>query len=155
MLTTEKITTGMITKEQWSQLQQQLASSHVVVTLELDGNRLTIERRHMTENRTALCVFINGSIRIGSGWPDSDHFSSLTEKVWRKRSKALYGPAKIKQLEKELGKRGARQVFSKLDKTIEWFDPTFNTAASLVRQFKRLQGLTLVSINGQPVQEAA
>ncbi|WP_028294267.1 hypothetical protein [Oceanobacter kriegii] len=145
----------MISNDQWKDIQEKLARSFVSVQFRWGDDEISVQRVSVSENKTALAVYLNGTIQPGKGLPDSDHYDPLVEKIWRKRSKAAYSPAKKAKIEKTFGKRGARQTFSNLDKTFEWFDPTFNTAASLVRQFKKLENLQLLKLNGVDVEAAA
>ncbi|MFK4751469.1 hypothetical protein [Oceanobacter antarcticus] len=143
----------MITNDQWKDIQEKLARSFVTVKFRWGDDDVTVNRVNLSENKTALAVYMNGTIKWGNGWPDSNQFDPRVEKIWRKRTKALYSPAKKAKIEKTLGKRAARKTFTNLDQKMEWYDPTFSTAASLVRQFKKIQNLTLLSLNDVDVNE--
>jgi ABC-type uncharacterized transport system substrate-binding protein len=70
--------------------------------------------------------------------------------VWRRQTRAVYPPSKKKELIKTFGVREAKRVFPNIDKVIEFWNPDFKTAASLVRQFKKIDGLELVA---EPVKD--
>lgn len=143
----------MISKEQWQAIQKELEGSFGRADFQLNQHKIDVRRVRLSESKTALAVYINDVIQPGQGWSNSKVYNPLTEQVWRKRSKAVYSPAKKAEIEKNLGKRRARAVFSNLDETIEWYDPTFTTAASLVRQFKKVAGLTLIKCGYQTPDE--
>lgn len=143
----------MITQDQWQSIQKELEGSFGRADFQLNQHKIDVRRVSLSESKTGLAVYINDVIQPGQGWSNSKVYNPLTEQVWRKRSKAVYSPAKKAEIEKNLGKRRARAVFSNLDETIEWYDPTFTTAASLVRQFKKLDGLVLIKCGYQAADE--
>ena len=142
-----------ISKDQWPAIQKELESGLARVEFRLGENKIAIRRVNISENRTALAVYIDGVMNFSEGWPSSEQFRPLTEQIWRKRSKSIYSPAKVKKMEKDIGKRRVRKICPDIDKKLEWYDPTFNTAASLVRQFKKLEGLALIECGYQSMDE--
>jgi hypothetical protein len=145
----------MISKDQWLSIQKELAGSFCSAEFVWQDHKISVRRVRLSESKTALAVYIDDTIQPAKGWPDSDHHDPMVEQIWRKRSKAVFSPAKKAKIEKTLGKRRARQTFSNLDKTYEWFDPIFTTAASLVRQFKKLDGLVLIKCGYKVADELA
>ncbi|MDO6804055.1 MULTISPECIES: hypothetical protein [unclassified Oceanobacter] len=53
----------MITKGQWQAIASELSSQFASVTFQLDDDEVTVNRVRLTENKTALAVYINGSIK--------------------------------------------------------------------------------------------
>ena len=135
----------MLSKEQRATLQQSLAQPFGYANLTLDGHEINIRRCHIKENRSALVVFVNRAL-------DTCAFRSVAEapdiyrKVWRLRSAAVYSAKDVKAIEKVYGKRRARKEYPRLHDRHQYLDPSFNTAASLVRQLAKLEGLELVKM---------
>lgn len=133
----------MITKAQWEQITHFMKGLYNQIEFELDGRSVTVTKSLLTENKLAYVVYIDQKVSPGMGYQDMKNFDPITEKVWRRRSKAYYSTAEIKEFEKILGKRAAKKRFPKLHQSMVWFDPCFNTASSLVSQFKKIPNLVL------------
>lgn len=132
-----------IASEDWKGIEADLKSNYARFDFNYQGRKIEVKRLPVGEGKTQLAVFIDGKINIGWGYPDSDDYDPITCLIWRKRSKALYPPKEKARLEKSFGKRRIRKVFSNFDHVQEWYDPLFPKASVLVRQFKKLDGLTL------------
>ncbi|CAA0103324.1 hypothetical protein [Zhongshania aliphaticivorans] len=135
-----------ISKEQWAEIEERLMGFYVHVKFTLSGHEITINKQLVKENQFCLVVFIDERIKSAWHFGDADSiYDPIVKQVWRKFSRALYSPAKKKRMIKAFGAREARRVFPNMDKVNEYWSPDFKTAASLVRQFKKIDGLELVA----------
>lgn len=134
-----------ITAEQWKGLQETLQGIYVSAKLRYGDHDITVEKRRVGENKYALAVFLDGSIK--GSWFDGDDevYGPLVKLFWRKRTRALFKPKEKSRLKKDFNKRQVKELFPRIDETWVIYDPTFNTAASLIRQFKKIEGLELVT----------
>lgn len=140
-----------ISKHEWPVIEERLKSFYVNVKFTLSGHEITVQKVLYKENQYALCVYIDGSWK--GLWMSGDKdpvYDPIVKQVWRKRSRALYSPAKKARIKKSLGVRRTKEMFPDLDKAIVMWMPDFSTAASLVRQFKKIEGLELVA---EPVKD--
>ncbi|WPA91027.1 hypothetical protein QS795_011070 [Providencia zhijiangensis] len=132
-----------ISKEQWVKIEGDLKDYFASVDFQYKGIEIGVRRVSIGEGKTALAVFLDGEIRTGWGWTNSDVFNPLVECFWSKRQKSYYSPARVKKLEKIYGKRRVKKEISNLHEKLTWYHPYFSKASVLVRQFKRIEGLTL------------
>ncbi|ENU1229329.1 hypothetical protein [Providencia rettgeri] len=132
-----------ISKEQWEKIEGDLKDYFASVDFQYKGIEIGVRRVSIGEGRTALAVFLDGEMRSGWGWPNSDVFNPLVECFWSKRQKSYYSPTKVKKLEKIYGKRRVKKEISNLHEKFTWYHPYFSKASVLVRQFKRVKELTL------------
>lgn len=142
-----------ITTEQWQKIEENLTTSIASVKFQMESDAITVKRVRIKENRLALAVYINDEIVWKHGM-ESDEQPELIRKVWRKRTVAAYSPVKKQKIIKSFGKRRAKEMFPSLDKVTTYYDPTFNTAKSVVRQFKKLNGLAVVKIGFEELEKA-
>jgi len=135
-----------ISKAQWAELEERLKGFYVHVKFTLSGHEIAVHKERFKENQYVLVVYIDGSWK-GLWMPGNKDpvYDPLVKQVWRKRSRALYSPAKKARIKKSLGVRRTKEMFPNLDKVIVTWMPDFSTAASLVRQFKKIDGLALVA----------
>ena len=133
-----------INNDQWQDIEEHLRSGFTPVRFKLDGHNISVKRGFVSESRTALVVFINGLVELKHSGISGDS-PDIVKKVWRKRSQAKHKEAFKQKIIKIYGKRGAKKAWPGLDDRIEYFYPTYTTAKSLVRQFKKLQGIELIS----------
>ncbi len=143
-----------ITKEQWEELEESMASSWASIKMRYQGYELHITRERLNESRTVLVVYIDGSYSFSWGWAESMRSRSKDEEstqpptiiadVWKKKTKARHSAKDIKALEKIYGKRRAKKEIPSLHERWEFFVPLFPKASVLCRQFKKLKGLELI-----------
>lgn len=135
-----------ISKEQWVDIEGRLKGLFVRVKFTLSGHEIEVQKVLYKENQYALWVYIDGS---WSGlWMSGDKdpvYDPIVKQVWRRRTRSLYSPTKKKELVKIFGVRKAKKRFPRMDDVLEYWNPDFKTAASLVRQFKKIDGLELVA----------
>lgn len=134
----------MLNDAQWKDLEEQLKSVFTNCKIKIGNDVVQIIRVRTSESHFPLFVYINGFINPGSGWPDSDLFNPITEKVWRRSTLALYKPSEKKRIIKSFGKRRARELFPKFDETRYWYSPKFDSSRVLIRQLKKIADIELV-----------
>lgn len=132
-----------ITKEQWAAIEEELKGLFVNVEFEYKGHNLTIAREKESESKTCLVVYIDG--KYSSQWMRAEGGRpAIVPEVWKTNSRAYYKPSRVKEIEKSFGKREAKKYFPQLHERYEIQLPFFSKSSVLCRQFKKLDGLTLV-----------
>ncbi|OED44060.1 hypothetical protein ACH42_08445 [Endozoicomonas sp. (ex Bugula neritina AB1)] len=140
-----------ISKEQQAQLTEHLKDFICSARFELDGHQIEVQKQRSGENALILVVFIDGQLEGKNVGMIEDVELEVAKKVYRHRTKACYTRKFIKDVEKAWGKRRAKKEWPRLHDKHIWLDPSFNTAASLVRQFAKLDSIRLVELGGEPV----
>jgi hypothetical protein len=143
-----------ITTEEWKQIEEELQGVFATACFNLEQVEIVIQRKRISESTTVLAVFLDGEIRPAWGFDSHEQNHPLVERVWRKRSRSIYSPKEKARIYKSFGKRAGKKYFPKIEESQYWLDSSFTTAASLVRQFKKISGLELGYI-GYKKQEAA
>ncbi|CAA0097751.1 Uncharacterised protein [BD1-7 clade bacterium] len=138
-----------ITPEQWQAIQAELQHLHCRVEFQLDGHEILITKQGIAENRLGLAIYINGIINAGYANEKSDAYNPIAIKVWKPAKVSLYGPKKREQIRKQFGKRRTKQLFPNLEKTATYYKPWFDKASVLIRQYKKLEGLSIKKIGTQ------
>lgn len=146
-------TNASITAAQWQQIENEMSGSYGRVEFILNGTKINLEKQFIAENRLGILVFIDGSIDYS--WCHADKPNPIAQQVWRKRSKSLYSAKKKAELIKGIGKRRAKEWFPSIDKKSEWLEPYFTQFGPIKRQYRKLEGLELVSLGYQSVQKEA
>lgn len=156
-ITTAKLPEPAVTQPQkidWKAIEEELKKSWFSpYKFRLDGKELTISKVSAGENRQMLAVYIDGVIEFKLGYSKDGVFEPIITKVWRKRTRRLYSPKEVADLVKSVGKRYAQKHFPNLNKSMTFYDPTFATASSLVRQLKKQAGIALVA-DAEALKEA-
>ena len=141
-----------ISKEQWGVIEKHLTGFFVSVIFKYGEFELTVSRSRVSESKTSLVVYIDDMIK-GSWYLEENDRPSCIPDVWRKRTRAKYTTKSIRDAEKVWGKRRAKKEFPELYEKNEYHTCDFTTAKSLVRQFKKLEGLELIKIGGKSYKE--
>lgn len=138
-----------ITKEMWEDIEAEMSGGWVNIVFSYNGHEVTVHRARVSESKTCLQVYIDGFIK--GEWHSSSAENGISDKapvvladVWCKKSKSIYSPSEKARLTKKLSKRSVKEYYPKIDKKIVFFVPDFSKASVLCRQFKRLEGITLV-----------
>lgn len=136
-----------ITKEQWNGIQNTLGDMYCDVRFKMpSGEEITINKSFVAENKMALIVWIDGVRSEGWGWPPHEDFRPLTKLIWRRKTYKP-GASIIRRASKT--KDGLRWLKRKesayIHEVVEYWVCHFSTAASLVRQFRKIDGLELIS----------
>lgn len=150
----------MISKEQWQEVEEELKGLFPTVKFRYQEHEVRVTRERKSESQTVLAVYVDGYIRGAWMLPSREGFDPIARQLWRTRTKGVYSPKMIKEIEKIWGKRQAKKRHPDLHGKREYFDPYFVTAASIVRQYRKLDGLELLQIgykaeSEQPAEDAA
>ncbi|MFP3352309.1 hypothetical protein ABZP26_08235 [Pseudoalteromonas sp. SD03] len=137
-----------ITKEQWVEIEKHLAGLFSSVIFKYGEFEVTVTRSRVSESKTSLVVYVDGVIKGGWYSKDNERPACIPD-VWRKRTRAKYTAKSIKSFEKIWGKRRAKKEMPELYEVTEYHTCDFTTAKSLVRQYKKLEGLELIKIGGK------
>ncbi|PWC24713.1 hypothetical protein EH206_11005 [Brenneria nigrifluens DSM 30175 = ATCC 13028] len=130
-----------MTKEQWAKIAEELQSYFPRVQFKYQDTVITVTRERDGESRTVLVVYFDGKWR--GAWGDEKHkdYNPATRLFWFEKKKRLYPAKRAAKIEKELGKRRAREYFPRLYDSISAWLPFFSSSTSLIRQFKKAEGL--------------
>ncbi len=137
-----------ISKEQWAEIEKQLAGLFGSVIFKYGEFEITVIRGRVSESKTSLVVYVDDVIKGGWYSKDNERPSCIPD-VWRKRTRARYTTKSIKDAEKVWGKRRAKKEMPELYQKTEYHTCDFTTAKSLVCQYKKLEGLELIKIGGK------
>ena len=137
-----------ISKEQWAEIEKQLAGLFGSVIFKYGEFEITVIRGRVSESKTSLVVYVDDAIKGGWYSKDNERPSCIPD-VWRKRTRARYTTKSIKDAEKVWGKRRAKKEMPELYEKTEYHTCDFTTAKSLVCQYKKLEGLELIKIGGK------
>lgn len=142
-----------INNEQWKLVEGELRNTFGQVTFKLGDDDIRIAKAMASETKLVLVAYINEE--YCHGWSDPDHelYKPVTEILWRKRTRRVWSPVQVKKIMKIYGKRRAKSEFPDIDDVITWRVPCFNTAKSVVTQYKRIKGLELICIGHQKVED--
>ncbi|EGQ7976991.1 hypothetical protein GN712_01975 [Vibrio cholerae] len=139
-----------ITKEMWQQIEKEMSDGWVNIVFAYKGHELTVNRVRESESKTCLQVYIDGFIK--GEWVSFNGDNCLSDKapvilpdVWCKKTKAKYSARFKARMTKILGKRGVKKEWPDLDDLWVFHAPNFSKASVLCRQYKKLEGIELVS----------
>ncbi|WP_419057188.1 hypothetical protein [Kluyvera georgiana] len=139
--------TTTITKEQWQGIQNTLGGLYSRVEFKLSsGEKIAVYKAMVSENKLALIVWIDDTRSEAWGWPSHKDFRPVTKVVWRRKTYKP-GASIIRRASKTRdGQRWLkRKENAYLHEVVEYWVCYFSTAASLVRQFKKIDGLEIVT----------
>ncbi|WP_249269576.1 hypothetical protein [Shewanella sp. SACH] len=148
---------SLISKEQWQQIETEMAGSFVNVKFGYKGHEIHVQRERKDEATTCLSVYIDTVIK--GAWMCQiknlpEDAPKIIPDVWSQRTIAKYKQKMITQIEKVWGKRLAKKEYPELHGKIIWLCPYFSKASVLCRQFKKLEGLELTKaacLKNEPV----
>jgi len=138
----------MITNEEWDAIEKKLEGWFSDVSFLYDGHSVRVKKLPVSENNLRLIVFIDGVIDPNKTIDLSGNgFCHLVCKFWRKSEKYAFD----KKFRETLRHRNAllkgfrqKNALGDPDIKITSYHPDFSTAKILVRQFRRIDGLTFV-----------
>ncbi|RLM25391.1 hypothetical protein BIY26_08970 [Brenneria goodwinii] len=134
-----------ITKEQWALIAEELQGYFCRVQFKYHDTVITVTRERHGESRTVLSIYFDGIIRGGWGLEKSDSYNPMTKLFWCEKKKRYYSPKRVAEIEKRFGKRSAKKNFPSLHESMSYRVPYFSSSASLIRQFKKVDGLSWIS----------
>ncbi|MNF75565.1 hypothetical protein D3C84_576370 [compost metagenome] len=124
---------------------------------DLNGHEISIRRAPKSESRTVLAVYIGGSIKaewsknVAELDPTDEFMNKVVKQVWFHRFLAQYNARELAALEKQkkkLGVRRFKEIWGDGDlkkQGLHYLRPYFGSSPALVRQFKKIDGLTLIT----------
>lgn len=134
-----------ITKEQWQGIKEALQSSFCHVRFRYQNTEISVVRVWKSESRTALCVYFDNKLCLGWGHSGCDNYNPITEFFWFTRTRRCHSAKEVQKLEKALGKRYARKHLPSLYESYSYRVPEFASSATLIRQFRKAEGLVLIT----------
>lgn len=145
-----------ISKEQWKAIEAELKGGWVQVRLKLHGHEIYITRERKSESTTVLAVYIDGAIK--GAWmkelaeidPADEFMNKVVKQVHFHKFKAMWNKKQLESIAKfkrQIGVKKAREFYGDKPEQAGWtyLVPFFGSSATLVRQFKKIEGLELVS----------
>lgn len=135
----------MITREQWVEIEKELAYYFGCKTFRLGKDEISVIRENCGEGQRKLVVYFNGIIK--GAWThksDDKNYNPLIEKFWRKQSRAAHDAKFKAAMIKIYGKRNVHKECPELDRKIEWYTPIWPRAKAMVTKFKKIEGLELI-----------
>ncbi|NNU14420.1 hypothetical protein HL669_22725 [Vibrio parahaemolyticus] len=136
----------------WADIQSQLEGFLASVSFKYKDHKISVVREYQSESSSKLAVYIDDQIK--GAWIDLN-FGKIGEvdkpkerpcvidDVWMLKTKARYDNKFIASVEKIWGKREAKKRYPDLHSKRQFRWPYFNKASSVVRQFKKLEGIEL------------
>lgn len=134
-----------ISKEQWETIKAELQSHFCCVRFRYQDTVITVTRERQSESRTCLMVYFDGRCNIGWGNSRCDNYNPLTEHFWFTKTQRLHSAKHVAATEKALGKRYAKKHMPSLYQPFSYRTPLFASSTTLIRQFRKVPGLTLVT----------
>lgn len=146
-----------ISKEQWKTIEELLKAMWVDMKFDLNGHEISIRRARKSESRTVLEVFIDGVIKgewmqnVAKLDPADEFMNQVVKQVWFHKFYARFKAKDLAELDKYKKAVGVRRFKAQWGagdlKKQGWYYLVsyFGSAATLVRQFKKIDGLTLIT----------
>lgn len=145
-----------INKEQWQAIAAELKSGWVSMLFRLHGHEVYVTRERESESTTVLAVYIDGSIK--GAWmkvveeidPADEFMNKVVKQVFFHKLHKRYGKKQLDEYAKckrQCGAKFANELYGKDPEKqgITYLFPAFGSSTALVRQFKKIEGLELVS----------
>lgn len=145
-----------ISKEQWKAIEAELKGGWVQVKFKLHGHEIYITRERKTESTTVLAIYIDGAIK--GTWmkvlenidPADEFMNKVVKQVFCHKFHKRYGKKDLDNYAKakrQCGAKFANELYGKDPEKqgTTYLFPAFGSSAALVRQFKKIDGLELVS----------
>ncbi|MGA5655240.1 hypothetical protein [Rahnella contaminans] len=134
-----------ISKAHWAGIGTKLKEWLSAVEFTLNGQSIKMYKHFIAENKTGILVFIDGVQNQGWGMPDHESFNPLVKQIWRKKTYRP-GASFARKMSKQKGGKAwlKRKENAYLFEVKEYYLPYFDTAAAVVRQYKKIEGLELV-----------
>ncbi|AYA40569.1 hypothetical protein HZS38_09245 [Xenorhabdus nematophila] len=133
-----------IDKSQWVKIADELQSLFCLIQFKYQDTVISINRGRVSESKTHLFVYIDSKLNIAGGDEQSEHYNPLTPLFWCSCSKPLYSKSRIADAEKMLGKRHVKKHMPYMYKKHTFLTPVFPNSTTLIRQYKKIEGLSLL-----------
>lgn len=145
-----------ISKEQWKVIEAELKGGWVQVKFKLHGHEIYITRERKSESTTVLAVYIDGAIK--GTWmkvledidPADEFMNKVVKQVFCHKFHKRYSKKDLENYSKakrQCGAKFANELYGKDPEKqgTAYLFPAFGSSTALVRQFKKIEGLELVS----------
>lgn len=145
-----------ISKEQWQAIAAELKKGWVHIDFKLEGHEICVIRERNSESTTVLGVYIDGFMKgtwmkvIEEIDPADEFMNKVVKQVFFHKFHKRYGKKQLEEYAKckrQCGAKFANKLYGKdpekQGKT--YLFPAFGSSTALVRQFKKIEGLELVS----------
>lgn len=145
-----------ISKEQWKVIEAELKDGWVQVKFKLHCHEIYITRERKSESTTVLAVYIDGVIK--GTWmksledidPADEFMNKVVKQVFCHKFHKRYGKKDLENYAKAKRQCGTKFANGLYGKDPEkqgrtYLFPYFGSSTALVRQFKKIEGLELVS----------
>lgn len=145
-----------ISKEQWQAIAAELKKGWVQVDFKLDGHAIHVTRERKSESTTVLGVYIDGFMKgiwckeLSDIDPSDEFMNKVVKQVYFHKFKARYSKKELETMAKHkrsIGAKRLKEMFGANPEKAGWtyLFPYFGSSTALVRQFKKIEGLELVS----------
>lgn len=136
-----------ISNEMWEAIEKKLQGLFAEVVFEYKGHEITVQKGPLRENVRCLAVYIDGFIKCKDCVDlDKSGFDPLVVLFWRRRERQLFSKkyrAALVRYSKAIGEKRSKKEGIDPERKVVSYHPYFTTSKSLVRKFKRVEGLTL------------
>lgn len=126
-----------ITTEQWSEIKAALSGTFGRAVFNYKGHRIAVSVEQ-DGRKLVLAAYINGEIR-GAWQETANEMNPIITQVWYPKEVQAYTAKVKKELKGLLSKK-------ELNKKVVFMSPWFPSPSSLLRQYKKLDGLELVEV---------
>lgn len=146
-----------ITAAQWKEISARLKRQWVHMEFSLNGHAITITRERKSESTTCLAVYIDTIIsgkwmvQVDKVDPNDVFMTGVVSRVWQHKFYPRYTKKKLESIEKHKRKFGAKfvkEVYGTQPEKAGFtqLQPHFGSSAALVSQYKKIDGLQLVTV---------
>lgn len=145
-----------ISKEQWKAIEAELQGAWVHMLFDLNGHKISVTRERKTESTTVLAVYIDGAIK--GTWmkvledidPADEFMNKVVKQIFCHKFHKRYGKKDLENYAKakrQCGAKFANELYGKDPEKqgTTYLFPAFGSSTALVRQYKKIEGLELVS----------
>jgi len=137
-----------ITNEQWKDVEKRILDFGRGVEFRAGDTVVRYVMRRKTPFKNVLMTFVDGQCR--GEWSNASE--SCPQQTFLNRcERSIFSP-KRKAAARKLGKHKLKTLGIDLDKKLTYFSPFWSSAKSLVRHLKTIEGLELVSIQGEMIK---
>ncbi len=120
-----------MTKEEWAKIGEALSGLYGIVALHVDGHEISFHRQRVGKNQLGIMTYVDGHYK--GAWKDGDPEYNYLRVV----TKSFYSPKKLKELEKNYGKRQWKTVKDQYDKKYTYRTPVWFSVSSIRKQYEK------------------
>ncbi|MEH8118461.1 hypothetical protein Q7I37_12945 [Aeromonas allosaccharophila] len=145
-----------ISKEQWQAVAAELKKGWVAMKFKLHGHEIDVTRERKSESTTVLAVYIDGAMKgiwfkeLSEIDPADEFMNKVVKQVFFHKFHKRYGKKQLEEYAKckrQCGAKFANELYGKDPEKqgTTYLFPAFGSSTALVRQFKKIEGLEMVS----------